>query len=61
MARRHFGDLLGMHEHALDLGRLIGAAHPAFDARIAAPAGREAGSSAERSPGAEPDQSDSRD
>ena len=32
--------LLGMHEHAFDLGRLIGAAHPALDAHVGAPARR---------------------
>ena len=33
MALADFGDLRGMDEHALDLGRLVGAAHPALDAR----------------------------
>src|SRR4051812_14117048 len=32
------GDLFGTHEHALDLGGLVGAAHPALDAQVAAPA-----------------------
>ena len=39
---RHLGDLLGAHEHALHLGGLVGAAHPALDARVGAPAGRGA-------------------
>src|SRR6516164_9004523 len=38
MALADLGDLLGAHEHALDLGGLVGAAHPAFDAHIGAPA-----------------------
>ena len=42
MARGDLGDLLGMHEHAFDLGGLVGAAHPALDAHVGAPAGRDA-------------------
>src|ERR1700682_2744606 len=36
-------DLLGPHEHALDLGGLVGAAHPALDAHVAASARAWAG------------------
>ena len=32
-----FGDLTRMYKHAANLGGLIGATHPAFDARIRAP------------------------
>ena len=39
MALADLGDLLGAHEHALDLRGLVGAAHPALDAQIGAPAG----------------------
>ena len=38
-----FRDLLGPHEHALDLGGLVGAAHPALDAHIGPAAGARAG------------------
>ena len=38
MALGDLGDLLGMHEHALDLGGLVGAAEPALDAHVGAPA-----------------------
>jgi hypothetical protein len=43
MAPGDFRDLLGPHEHALDLGGLVGAAHPALDAHIGAAAGAGAG------------------
>ena len=38
MTLADLGDLLGPDEHALDLGGLIGAAHPALDAHIGAAA-----------------------
>jgi hypothetical protein len=38
--RRH---LLGMNEHTLDLGGLVGAAHPTLDAHVGATAGRRIG------------------
>jgi hypothetical protein len=50
MAGDQFGHLLGAHEHALDLGRLVGAAHPALDPHVGAPAGALPGSTADRSP-----------
>ncbi|MCY1367648.1 hypothetical protein D9M69_545920 [compost metagenome] len=43
MAARHVGHLRRMHEHAAHLGGLVGAAHPALDAGVGAPAGRETG------------------
>ena len=39
--RYHMSDQLGVDEHALDLGRLIGAAHPALDPGVAAPTGAD--------------------
>src|SRR6266513_741912 len=39
MALDDFRHLGGMNKHASDLGRLVGAAHPAADARIGAAAG----------------------
>jgi hypothetical protein len=42
MALGDFRDLLGPHEHALDLGGLVGAAHPALDAHVAVSAGAAA-------------------
>src|SRR5271168_3294901 len=38
MALANLRDLLGPDEHALDLGGLVGAAHPALDAHVGAPA-----------------------
>ena len=38
MARADGVDLRRVHKHALDLGGLVGAAQPALDAAIAAPA-----------------------
>ena len=43
MTLADFRDLLGPHEHALDLGGLVGAAHPALDAHVGAAAGARAG------------------
>ncbi|MNT14120.1 hypothetical protein D3C72_1491130 [compost metagenome] len=40
VAARDFMHLRWMHEHGAHLGGLIGASHPAFDARIRAPARR---------------------
>ena len=40
---RQLGELLRVHEHAFDLGGLIGASHPAGDAHVGAAAGRGAG------------------
>jgi len=40
MAASQIGDLFGMNEHSLDFCRLIGAAHPAAQADIAAAARR---------------------
>jgi hypothetical protein len=34
MTLADLGDLLGPHEHALDLGGLVGAAHPALDTHV---------------------------
>src|SRR5690606_25232877 len=34
----YLGDLFGVDEHALDLGALVGATHPAPDAPVGAPA-----------------------
>jgi hypothetical protein len=50
MALAELGDLLGMHEHALDLGRLVSPPQPALEADIAAPQGERPGMMAERSP-----------
>src|ERR1700681_5012259 len=47
-------DLLGPHEHALDLGGLVGAPHPALDAHVAAPAGAVAGEGGGEIPKREP-------
>ena len=33
-----FGDLRGVHEHPLDLGRLVGPAQPSFEAHVRTPA-----------------------
>ena len=55
MALGDFGDLLGPHEHALHLGGLVGAAHPALDARVGAPAGRGARQHGRQVAGREPD------
>ena len=38
MSAKDFGDLVGMHEHAAHLGRLVGAPHPSADAQVGAPA-----------------------
>jgi hypothetical protein len=38
MTLADLGDLLGAHEHALDLGGLVGAAHPTLNAHIGASA-----------------------
>ena len=43
MTLADLGDLLGPHEHALDLGGLVGAPHPALDAHVGAAAGAGAG------------------
>ena len=43
MAPPDLGHLLRAHEHALDLRGLIGAAHPALDAQVGAPARARAG------------------
>jgi hypothetical protein len=43
-------DLLERHEHAFDLGCLIGAAHPALDPHIGAPAATLAGHKREVNP-----------
>src|SRR5829696_9703132 len=43
MAPPDLGHLLGAYEHALDLRGLIGAAHPALDAQVGAPARARAG------------------
>ena len=51
--RRH---LRRMHEHALDLRRLVGAAHPALDAHVGAAARRRAGQQRRQVAGAEADQ-----
>src|SRR5438552_18655394 len=48
-------DLLGPHEHALDLGGLIGAAHPALDAHVAASARAAAGQDGREIPERETD------
>src|SRR3954470_6874579 len=48
-------DLLGAHEHALDLGGLVGAAHPTLDAHVAASAGATAGQDGREIPEAETD------
>src|SRR5450631_389592 len=40
MARNDGGDLGWMHEHALDLGRLVGATEPTLDAHVRSAAGR---------------------
>jgi hypothetical protein len=52
MALADLGDLLWANEHALDLGGLVGAAHPALDAQVARPQGLIPGSAAVRSPSA---------
>ena len=41
MPANDLGDLPGIDEHALDLGALVGAAHPALDPRVGAAAGRQ--------------------
>src|ERR1700675_1230368 len=48
-------DLLSPHEHALDLGGLIGAAYPALDAHVAASAGAPAGQCRREIPERKPD------
>src|SRR6478736_32728 len=50
MALADLGDLLGADAHALDLGGLVGAAHPALDAHVGAPAGLVPGSASVTSP-----------
>ena len=45
-----------MHEHAADLGGLVGAAQPALDARVGAARGAGAGQHRRQVPGAEADQ-----
>ena len=55
MALGDLGDLLGMHEHALDLGRLVGAAEPALDAHVGAPARARAGQHGRQVAGRQPD------
>ena len=48
-------DLRRMHEHALDLGGLVGAAHPAGDAHVGAPARRASRHQHREVAGGEPD------
>jgi len=50
MAPGHFGDKFGPHEHALHLGGLIGAAHPALIRMLVRPQGETPGSTADKSP-----------
>ncbi len=50
------GDLRRMHEHALHLRRLVGAAHPALDPQVGAAAGTRAGQHGGEVAGAEADQ-----
>ena len=40
MTRHHLRDLARVHEHAPDLGGLVGPAHPALDADVGAARGR---------------------
>ena len=50
------GNLRGVHEHSLDLGRLIGAAEPALDAHVGAATRRYAGKRRRQVAGCEADQ-----
>src|SRR6267143_651519 len=50
------GHLRRLHEHALNLRGLVGAAHPAADARVGAATGADAGQYRGQVPGAEADQ-----
>ena len=56
MAARQVGKLLRMDEHALDLGRLVGAPHPAPEPDVGAPAGGASGQQRRQVAGGEADQ-----
>ena len=56
VAPHDLGDLRRMHEHALHLGRLVGAAHPALDAHVGAAAGARARQHRRQVAGGEADQ-----
>ena len=56
VAAQHLGDLVGMHEEAAHLGRLVRAPHPAPDAHVRAAAGARVGQHGRKIAGAESDQ-----